>query len=263
MSNEPYGTICFMKIVFFGSPPFSIPVLSKLQEQFEVIKVIDQTQDLSEHTLKELQSLEPDVFVVASFGKIIPHEFLAIPRLGSINIHPSLLPKYRGPSPIQTAILNGEKVTGVTFFKMDEQLDHGPVIEQFEAPIEETDTFESLGNRLFTKASEELVGILRNTETNQLKPQDDEKATETKKLTREDGYIDLDKLEVKNLKLKIRAYYPWPGVWSKFKLNGGETIIKLLPDAQVQVEGKKPVSYKDFLNGYPKGAEFLKRLSLS
>jgi methionyl-tRNA formyltransferase len=257
-----------MKIVFFGTPDFVNPVLNKLEEKFEVVKKITTPQKMDDQFINELKILNPDIFVVAAYGQILPEKILSIPTHGAINIHPSLLPKYRGPSPIQTAILNGDKKTGVTFIKMDKDIDHGPIIEQFEEDIEDDDTFETLAIKLFQKSADAIDTVIMNYSKDQKgKPQDDSKATFTKTLTKQDGYIDVSSLEIRNLKLeidrKIRAYFPWPGIWAKFKLNDKELIIKLLPNEQIQVEGKKPMSFKDFINGYPNGKTFLDRLSIA
>lgn len=258
-----------MKIVFFGTPDFVDQVLKKLEENFEVVEKIRAPQQFNKEIIEQLKSLNPDLFVVAAYGQILTAELLKIPRLGAINIHPSILPKYRGPSPIQTAILNGDKKTGVTFIKMDEKIDHGPIISQFEEPILETDTFESLAKRLFEKSAQALSDVIRRFEKDQAaKPQDDSKAIYTKTLSKEDGYIDLSPLDlfkIENLILKIRAFYPWPSVWTRYSLNtqtSQKTLIKLLPNNQLQVEGKKPMNYKDFINGYEKGKFFLEKLSL-
>lgn len=251
-----------MKIVFFGTPVFVEPVIKVLDEKFDLVAVIKKPADFNNEFLKELVQLQADLFVVAAYGKIIPEQVLDIPRLDSINIHPSLLPKYRGPSPIQSAILAGDKKTGVTFIKMDEKVDHGPIIYQIEDDIKPDDTFESLANRLFSKAAEKIEDVIKGYEkAKYAELQDENQVTFTKLYKKEDGFIDL-KSPPKNLEKMIRAYHPWPGVWTKFELTGKEVIIKLLPGDKIQVEGKKPMTYKDFINGYEKGEEFLNMLDL-
>ncbi|MEK9175991.1 MAG: methionyl-tRNA formyltransferase, partial [Patescibacteria group bacterium] len=143
-----------MKIVFFGTPQFVDPVIKKLGEKFDVIEKIREPQEFNDGTIARLKSLSPDLFVVAAYGQILPKKLLEIPRLGAVNIHPSLLPKYRGASPIQNAILAGDPKTGVTFIKMDGEIDHGSILEQFEEEIKISDTFESLAKRLFEKSAE-------------------------------------------------------------------------------------------------------------
>jgi len=241
-----------MKIIFFGSSDFVYPILKKLQEKFEVVKIISSPEQLNKKAIKQIKPLNPDLFVVASFGKILSGELLKIPKLGSINIHPSLLPKYRGPSPIQTAILNGEIKTGVSFIKMDEKVDHGPIIKQFEEPILPGDTFATLSKRLFEKAAENLESVInRFTKGQTDKPQDDSKTTFTKILKRADGYIDVEKPPNKQkLERMIRAFTPWPGAWTRYCLNpqtSQKNLIKLLPNQKIQVEGRRQMSYKDFI----------------
>lgn len=250
-----------LKIVFFGTPDFVDPVLKKLRENFEVIEIIRKPKQFNSEAIEKFRSLNPDLFVVASYGQILPPNLFEIPKFGAINIHPSLLPKYRGPSPVQSAILSGDKKTGITFIKMDEEIDHGPIIEQFEEPILENDTFETLVKRLFEKSAERVTEVIKNFEKDQkVKPQDDSKAAYTKLLTKQDGYFDLS---IINMDRMIRAFYPWPGVWTRSILNNKSSIIKFLPEKMIQVEGKKPMSYKDFINGYEKGQEFLKKFGLS
>lgn len=259
-----------MKIVFFGTPDFVDPIIKKLQENFDVVKTVRTPQQWNNGTMEQLSGLNPDLFVVAAYGQILSNEILAIPKHGAINIHPSLLPKYRGPSPIQTAILNGDKKTGVTFIKMDEELDHGPIIYQFEESILEKDTFESLAKRLFEKSGNMIESvIIRFTKNQTLTAQNDSKATFTKLITKQDGFTDLQTLKIGNLKLDIertvRAFYPWPGVWTRYPLTpqtSPKILIKLLPNNQIQVEGKKPMSYKDFINGYANGEKFLRAINL-
>ena len=255
-----------MRIVFFGTPDFVEPVIESLEKNFDLVKVIRNPQQLNSEIIGELKEIKPDLFVVAAFGKILPGEILEIPRLGTMNIHPSLLQKYRGPSPIQSAILNDDKTTGVTIIKMDEKMDHGPILHQSEEQILSDDTFESLAKRLFSLSTNSMVDVIIRYNEITPKIQDDSKATYTNLLTRGDGYLNIDSLEVGNSKLEIeravRAYHPWPGVWTKFRLNDNEVIIKLLPERMVQVEGKKPMSYKDFKNGYENGKNFLEKLSL-
>ena len=173
------------------------------------------------------------------------------------------MPKYRGPTPVQTAILTGDKITGVTIIKLDDKIDHGPLLRQEKEKILDTDTADILYKRLFEKGANLLPKILTEYLNGSLKlqTQNHKEATFTKALTRQDGFIDLSKLKIENLKLKISAYYPWPGVWTKWKMKNGKwKILKFLPNNKLQVEGKKPVSYKDFLNGYPQLKQQLRKL---
>lgn len=253
-----------MKIVFFGTPDFVTPVINKLDEKFDLVAVIKKPVDFDKDFVKELVQLDADLFVVAAYGKIIPRHVLDIPKYDSINIHPSILPKYRGPSPIQASILAGDKNTGVTFIKMDDEVDHGPIIYQFETDIKPNDTFQSLAERLFRLSAEKIEDVINGfIKSKYAEVQDEDLATFTNLYKKEDGFIDLTKPIPENLETMTRAYHPWPGVWTKYSLNDKEVLIKLLPDNKIQVEGKKPMTYKDFQNGYEKGEELLTNLRLN
>jgi methionyl-tRNA formyltransferase len=292
-----------MKVIFFGTPDFVVPILKILHESFDVIGVVTtpdtiqgrkkiitptpvkeygldkiekaqiiSTDRLDEEITKKLSSLRPDLFVVAAYGIIIPKNILSIPKYGSINIHPSLLPKYRGPSPIQTALLHGEKENGITIIQMDEEVDHGPILKKIPFEVTPNDTFATLHQKMFQKAADELPQIIREYASGkiQLTPQDHTQATFTQHITREDGFVDLSgiktssPLEIKNLKLeiarKIRAYYPWPTAWTIIRIKNKELRIKFLPDKKVQLEGGKPITLKEFLNGYPDLKEIVEML---
>jgi methionyl-tRNA formyltransferase len=178
---------------------------------------------------------------------------------GIINIHPSLLPKYRGPTPVQSAILNGDTETGVSIIKLDKFLDHGPLIAQTKEKINENDTAKTLYERLFKIGGELLVKTLNKYENAQglFTEQDHANATFTKALTRDDGFLDLKNIyEAKEFFEKmIRAYYPWPGVWTKAKIKDNLLLVKFLPEKKIQVEGGNEMAYKDFLNGYASVAD--------
>ncbi|HWY78962.1 MAG TPA: methionyl-tRNA formyltransferase [Candidatus Sulfotelmatobacter sp.] len=281
-----------MRIVFFGTPKEVIPVLKNLIKHFEVVAVITapdqksgrkqfitppaikivaqqltipvlQPKQLSE-SVKNITKLKADLFVVAAYGKIIPEAILKLPKLGAINIHPSLLPKYRGPTPIQTILLKGDQVSGVTFIQMDKQLDHGPILHQILFTLEKTDTFEWLMQSKFAQAAVILPQVIIDYASKKLKPlpQDDSQATFTKMIKKEDGYVDLDNLpDPKQLDRMIRAYYPWPTVWTKALVHNREVRIKFLPEKKLQVEGKNPVNIKNFINGYPELKSIKKNFS--
>lgn len=216
-----------------------------------------------------------DLAILVAYGKIIPKEVLAIPKYGFINVHPSLLPKYRGPSPIQSAILAGEEKTGVTIIKLDEEVDHGPILGQTELKIENDDTHDSLGEKLanlgaslllevlpeFLSHFRSVPGINLAHSGSELRAQDHSKATFTKHITKEDGFIDLQNLpDAVTFDRMVRAYYPWPTVWSKLMVNGKWLIVKFLPGGQIQPEGKRPMSIKEFLNGYPQAKELIEKV---
>lgn len=228
-----------LKIIFLGTPPFVQPVKLELAKHFTLIE-----------SLKEA-----DLGVVASYGRILTKDELDTPKYGFINIHPSLLPKYRGPSPIQQAILNGDKASGITVIKMDEEIDHGPIIYQEQIELSSNDNFDTLSKKMFLKAAEILPKVIEDYVAGKMKPaaQNHNQATFCERLTRESGYFDLNNPPSKELlDRKIRAYYPWPGVWSKWTMDNGQCkIVKFLPRGLIQMEGKKAMPLRDFLNGYP------------
>lgn len=270
-----------MKIVFFGTPEYVLPVLTTLHKRFitgpgrsPIAAVVTQPPrpmgrkqiktyspiDKWAHDRKipifysagELigSNLDFELGVLASYGEIIKKEVIDLFPKGILVIHPSLLPKYRGASPVPEAIKNGDTVTGVTIFKMDEKVDHGPIISQFKEDVLPTDTGEALRNRLFERSAEVLAELIEPYLKGKIVPraQNDSGATFTKILKKEDGYVDLAKEDKISLERKIRAYSPWPGVWTK--LSDGKRL-KILPDDMVQLEGKNPVTLKQFEEAYP------------
>lgn len=196
---------------------------------------------------------KPDFFIVAAYGKIISKEILEMPRLGTIAVHPSLLPKYRGSSPIQTAILNGEKETGTTLFLADEKVDHGLIFAQKALGNYESGTmnYENLKTKLAELSGDLLIEILPKYFKNEVTPlaQDESQATYTKKFATEDGYVDLEKDKPIDIERKIRALNPEPGVWTFMNIKSEKKRVKLLEAelvdgklklTKIQVEGKKP-----------------------
>jgi methionyl-tRNA formyltransferase len=189
-----------------------------------------------------------DFFMVAAYAKIIPKEILEIPRLGAIGVHPSLLPKYRGPSPIQSVILNGEDETGVTLFLIDEKVDHGSILAKSEIRNSKSETYESLLKKLAEIGGNLLIETLPKFLKGEITPlpQDETKATYTKKFITEDSYVDLQKDEPILIERKIRALNPEPGVWTiqngkRMKILEAElTPENKLKLKKIQFEGKKP-----------------------
>ena len=235
-----------MKIIFLGTSSFVQSIKEELAKHFTLV-----------NTLKEA-----DLGGVASYGHILSKEELNYPKFGCINIHPSLLPKYRGPSPIQSAILNGDNQTGVTIIKMDEEIDHGPIIYQETIELSSIDNFDILSKKMFQHSADILPKIIEDFVEGKITPipQEHDKATYSGKLTRERSYFDINNPpSAEVLDRMIRAYYPWPGVWTLWN----NKIVKFLPSTShpeldsgsikyvVQMESKKPISFKDFLNGYP------------
>ena len=287
-----------MNLIFIGTSEFAVPSLENLTKSDYKIKAVitapDKPQGRKKETIpspvkqkaeelqlktlqpkdikeikEEIFEISPDLIIVAAYGQIIPKEIIEYPKLGSLNIHPSLLPKYRGPSPIQSAILKGEKEIGVTIIKMDEKMDHGPILSQEKIKIKTNQYYPEIQEKL----SEEAASLLNLTISRYLKkeitprPQNDSKATYTKILTRQDGEINWQK-EAQEIERKVKAFYPWPGTWVYFK-NKRVKIIKAkaiteerdgtvktgkdyLLLEKVQPDGKKPMSGADFLRGLNK-----------
>ena len=261
-----------VKIVFFGSDGYSAKVLEVLKKtpvsprgsargDLEIIKIIKSKDDLG--NLKK-SDFQPDIGIVASFGRLIPSDIINWPKKGLLNLHPSLLPKYRGPTPVPTAILNGEKETGLTIIKVDKKIDHGPIVSQFKEEIKPDDTSESLLNRLFVAGAKVLITILPSYLEGKIKlrQQNHSQTTFTEKLTRESGKIDWSKPAVYQERF-IRAMSPWPGAWTeaiftiqdrqyrRLKILQAHLKNRKLILDQVQLEGKNPVTWKQFLEGYP------------
>lgn len=252
-----------MKIVFFGTDNYVLPILEVVSSNFEIPLVLttekNDSQPISnfsgenkieyitvikfdEDVVLEIKKSGAEVAVLANFGLIIPKQILDLFPYGIINIHPSLLPKYRGSTPGQSAILNGDKKTGVSIMKLDAEMDHGPILNQAEESILDTDTAETLYTRLFMIGAQLLAISLPKYLSGELKPteQDHSKATFTKTLTRDSGFIDFEKIPSKGtVENMIRAYFPWPGVWFKTKLGEIEKRIMLFPNNKIQVEGEK------------------------
>lgn len=264
------------KIAFFGTPKIAQVILEKLVKTKYKPQLVITSQDArvgrgqkvtpsavaqtaQESNLKIIGRLEDlnesfELAILVAFGFIIPKRILDIPKFGFINIHPSLLPKYRGPSPITTAILNGSKTTGVTLITLDEELDHGPIIAQKEIEISIDDTNESLTTKLANLGAQLLLDTLPDYLNGKITPQaqNHKAATYTEKITKDSGKIDISNPpNPKTLGRMIRAYYPWPTVWTE--LEGKR--IKLLPEEKIQMESKKPMSMVEFSNGYPQIAE--------
>lgn len=223
-----------MKVTFLGTPSFVQIVKEELAKHFTVVD-----------SLKEA-----DLGVIAAYGHILTQAELETPKYGCINIHPSLLPKYRGPSPIQTAILNGDKISGITIIKMDKEIDHGPILYQEQLDLYSDDNFDILSKKMFLRSSEILPQVIKDFIEGKITPvvQNHSQAIFCEHLTRQSGYFDINSPpSEENLDRMIRAYYPWPGIWTRWN----NKIVKFLPNNLLQMEGKKAISIKDFLNGYP------------
>lgn len=301
-----------MRVLFMGTPDFAVSTLEKIiQAGHELIGVVTQPDKVKgrggkvsfpavkEAALKYnltvyqpvkvrdaqflqiIRELEPEVIVVAAFGQLLPKELLDIPPYGCINVHASLLPKYRGAAPIQAAIINGEEKTGVTIQHMDVKLDTGDIILQESIPIANDETGGSLYDKLAQLGARLLIEALQELEdgTAIRTPQDDSLATHVKMMDKEMGNIDFTQPAI-NIERMIRGLNPWPSAYTK--LNGktlklwsaivveydeggkpGE-VIRVDKDTitvmtgknaleihELQLEGKKRLSSDAFLRGYP------------
>lgn len=226
-----------------------------LQHNVEVITPESFTDDVVE----TLTKVEADAFVIVAYGKILRANVLALPRVGTLNVHPSLLPHLRGPSPVRTAILNDDKTVGVTVMEIDEEMDHGPILlqETYTPPTWPPDA-EELDTYLFTRGGALLAEVLPEyTQGNAvLQEQDHEAATYSRLFKKEDGCIDLHDDPYQNL-LKIHAYTGWPGTHFHITKNGDRVRLKIvearltsdgrLVFERVVPEGKKEMSYVEFL----------------
>ncbi|TSC73201.1 MAG: methionyl-tRNA formyltransferase [Parcubacteria group bacterium Gr01-1014_70] len=174
------------------------------------------------------ESFKPDVFVIAAYGKILPKTLLDIPPKGTINVHPSLLPRHRGPSPIQTAILEGDEITGVTLMCTDEKMDHGPIISNVKFQMSNLRiTYTELHDKLAKLGGDLLVETLPQWIKGEItsQEQDHQKATYTKLLSKEDGHIDWKK-SATEIDRMVRALNPWPGTWNYINSRDGTSEQK-------------------------------------
>ena len=204
------------------------------------LRVVQPSNLRSPAVIDELSSLAPDVVVIAAYGNILPKDILGIPRWGCVNIHPSLLPLHRGPSPVTSTILEGDEVAGVTLMILDEGMDSGPVLASKREKIFPEDTTETLTHRLFEEGAYLLVRSLPKYLQGELiaVPQDGSRATYTAKLKREDGLIRWE-LPVDTVARRIRAYSPWPGSYTTWK---GRTlkIMQAAPTYGLRAENEPP-----------------------
>ena len=268
MNSLPY------KIVFLGTSDFALPGLKKLIESDFVdlklvitqpdkikgrkkiitpppVKILAQKYNLPIIQPKKIieaeekiKAINPEAIILISYGQIIPPEILKIPSKGCLNLHPSLLPKYRGASPIQYTILNGEKETGVTLILMDEKIDHGPIIGYKKIRINpQKEDFPFLKEKLANLGAKLLEEILLPYLKGKIesRPQDDKQATFTKILKRDDGKIDWQK-PAEQIERQIRAFRPWPGSFTFWR----NKMIKILEAKVIEEE-----------NHYPPGKIFL------
>ena len=196
---------------------------------------------------EKIKAIGPDIAVVAAYGQIIPQAILDIPKIGFVNLHPSLLPKYRGASPVQYAILNGERETGVTIMLMDDKMDHGQILAQEKISINEDEDTPSLLARTAELGAKMLVPTIRGYINKTIVPreQNHEAATFSKILKKEDGQIDWQKsaTEIYN---QIRALRPWPGTWAVFRIKNQELRIKILEGRPSDETAPKGIEIGEF-----------------
>ncbi len=297
-----------IRIVFMGSPELAIPSLISLIENCKVVGVVTQPDrpagrgkalkapPIKEIALKheieyiqpnklresgvfeKLQSWAPDVIVVVAFGQILRQEVLDLPKFGCINVHGSILPRWRGAAPIQAAILNGDEETGITIMKMDAGVDTGPILKQKSIKISDEATSESLGKSLSLVGADLLIETLGNYLSGKLKPilQPEGGATYAPRLEKENGLLDFSKSALE-LDRQVRAYFPWPGTFMEIGNERIKVVVTQIVDdinlepgergqfsgfpvvgtsqgglmlEQVQPAGKKVMSGKIFLNGF-------------
>lgn len=244
-----------IKFAFFGSSRLSAFVLEELESAgfSPTLKITNAKAPLP---VRQLADSEADFFIVASFGKIMSKEILEIPKHGCLNVHPSLLPKLRGPSPIQNLILKNEE-PGVTIIKMDERMDHGPILAQEKVAIEPwPDHYAVVEEKLARAGGRLLANILPNLP--QPIPQGESEATYTKLVKKEDGLLDLNDDARTNLR-KVLAYSTWPGAYMFFKTKMDKEIRIVVKDAKVEDSkfiptrvipaGKKEMGWESFLRG--------------
>lgn len=229
-----------MKVLFYGTPEFALPTLEALLARHEVVAVVTQPDRpahrghrltpppvkqraqavgipvLQPARLREpgwperLAEFHPDVAVVVAFGQILPRAVLEVPARGSINVHASLLPRYRGAAPVAWAVIRGERETGVTTFQMDEGLDTGPILLQRATPIGPDETAGELAGRLAVLGAQVLIETLERLDVLEPVPQRHEEATLAPRLTRRDGYLDWER-PADELVNRVRGCNPWPG----------------------------------------------------
>lgn len=314
-----------MKIVFFGSAQFAVPPLKALiSNGYDICCVVTQPDRKkgrglhlegteaktvalesgfriyqpeninASESIKFLKSLNPDLFVVISYGQIISQKVLDIPKLFAINVHASLLPKYRGAAPVDWAIICGEKITGITIIRMSRRMDAGPIITQESISVQEDDTAITLEDKLARIAAGLLIKTIISIKNNTYKStaQDESKITFAPKLKKEDGLIDWDKSaqEICNL---IRGTIAWPGAFTYYKgkllkickaknirvseeqrSRGAGEITEVSKDAiivacgkdnliieELQIEGKRKMTAKEFIAGHKicAGEKFCKK----
>jgi methionyl-tRNA formyltransferase len=249
-----------MNIVFFGSPSSAVPSLSRLIEAGHAVKLVVTQPDKpagrgkkpaasevkrfalgrgvpvyqpekirrDERAFDKISSVRPDIHVVVAYGQILPPEIIYLPRCRSVNVHFSLLPKYRGASPVQWAILNGETMTGVTIFELNERMDEGDILTTAEAEILPGDTARDLEARLAGIGASLLIDTIERIESIPRLKQDSSRATLAPKIRKDDGKIDWAE-DAGMISRRVRAYFPWPAAFTflrgkRLQVHQGEAL---------------------------------------
>ena len=315
-----------MILVFCGTPRFAVPTLERLIEAGHSIPLVVTQPDrprgrgmevavspVKDAAIRlgfavvqptpiknnaefrdQLAAIRPDAIIVVGYGRIIPQWMIDLPRLGNLNLHASLLPKYRGAAPIQWAIANGDCVTGVTTMRIDAGLDTGDILMQREIPIGPEDTAQTLGPKLASIGADLMIETLRGLDSGQVRPtpQNHSQTTLAPILKKEDGRMDFAR-SAKDLFNRLRGFQPWPGAFTIFKAktlqvhgaqpvqragaltpgelavegtrlfvgcgkNKGKDADSALELIEIQLEGKRRMTAQEFINGYrPKSGDHL------
>lgn len=308
--NRNPGNIKNEKVVFFGTPYYVLPILEKINRDYQIEAVVTASPkpvgrkkiieysavDKWAHQRKIPIFYNPEDLkkanrrftfgILAAYGKIIPQEVIGLFQKGILNVHPSLLPQFRGASPVQAAIATGQKKTGVTVILLNEKLDQGPILSFFEEPIKSEDTTQTLRERLFLKSADFLKALIPPYLKGKvrLKPQDESKASFTSILKKEHAFLppkivkkailgqksktDINlpfikdgkiKANPKNLERLIRAFFPWPIAYTFVRIGKKKKRLQLIKATikqkklvleRVKLEGKKEVNAQDFFRFY-------------
>jgi len=252
-----------LKIIFMGTPEFAVPSLTALNKtEHDIIAVVTQpdrpkgrgkkilpgpvkekAQSLnlqilqpdsinSKEFISHIKSLTPDLLIVVAFGQLLSESLLAVPKIGPINVHPSLLPKYRGPAPVQWSLINGDKITGVSTMFLNKKLDAGDILLSIETKIDPEENYKTLHDRLAIIGADILIETIKSLQSNSIipKPQNDKMATYAPLLQKKHGLIDWNK-DSKKINDLIRGMTPWPGAYT-FLNNKRLKIFKSIPIAK-------------------------------
>jgi methionyl-tRNA formyltransferase len=213
------------------------PAVKVLAQKFN-LPVLQPPKARDENFITKLRELQPDLIAVVAYGHILPPAILDLPRFGCLNVHTSLLPKYRGAAPIQWAIANGETETGVTIMKMDADMDTGPILTQKRTPISPQDDSATLHNRLAQLGAELLMETIPDYVSGKIQPKpQSEDGSHAPKIKKEDGHIDW-KLSAQTILNRLRAFMPWPGAFTFLKSEPKPCLLKIWKAEVIQKTGE-------------------------